>query len=265
MSEHGFAEIEGGRLRYAVDGDGPALLLLSGGMLDIRLWEPQIEPLSRIATVIRCDLRGYGRSTLPSSTEYRHCDDVRTLLEHLGIDEACVGGQSLGGTVALDVALAHPELVRGLVLAPALPVLGWRWVEGFPVAPALQLARTDGVDAAKAAFLDLPLNATAMSLPGVAASLRAMVADYSGWHLTHRDPGVFEAPDAIDRLGEVLAPALVITGAADVFDSVLVARRLAEELPDCELHLLDEVGHCPNLEAPLVVNELIAAFLDRLP
>lgn len=264
MGVQGFAEVEGGRIHWERDGAGPPVVLLAGGMLDTRLWDAQVTPLAQRYTVIRCDLRGYGRSSLPTDVAYRHCDDVRALLEHLGVDQACIVGQSLCGGIAIDVALAHPDAVRGLILAPALPVLGWRWVEGFPPAPALKLARIDGVDAAKAAFLDLPLNASAMEIPDVAASLTEMLAAYSGWHLTHRDPGVFAAPDAVDRLNEIAAPALVVVGRRDVLDSLLTAERLAAELADAEHHVIDHVGHYPNLEDATVFNELTLGFLDRL-
>lgn len=228
------------------------------------MWSAQIEALAQRYEVIRCDLRGCGRSSLPTPTTYRHCDDLRALLDQLGIDEACIGGQSLGGGIAIDTALAHPDMVRGLILAPALPVPGWRWVEGFPPARALKLARREGVEAAKQAFLDLPMNKSAMEISEAAASLRSMVTDYSGWHLTNRDPGLFAAPDAIDRLNEIAAPALVVVGGRDVVDSLLTAERLAAELPGAEHHVIDHVGHYPNLEDATVFNLLALRFLDGL-
>ena len=219
MSGSGFVDLDGGRLYYEIAGHGPPLLLVAGGMLDVRLWRPQVESLSQATAVIRCDLRGYGRSTVPTG-RYRHCDDVRALLDELKIDRVWVGGQSLGAGLAIDFALAHPESGAGLILAPALPVLGWQWVEGFPPAPALKLVRTEGVEAAKEAFSRLPLNASAMEQPDVAALLRRMIGDYSGWHLRNPDPGVFEAPDALERLGELASPALVLVGGRDVLSVV---------------------------------------------
>jgi 3-oxoadipate enol-lactonase len=264
MGEQGFVEIDDGRLYYERDGVGPAVVLIAGGFLDVRMYSQQVEALLRDYSLIRCDLRGFGRSSTPTGAPYRHCDDLRRLLDELGIDRACFGGESLGGTVALDVAFAHPELVNGLILAPALPVLGWEWVEGFPIAPAFEVARREGSDAFAAAFLDLPLIASAMAIPDVAASLRQMVGDYSCWHMQHRDPGTFEAPDAIDRLHEVDAPALVVVGGHDVLDSQLVAERLATGLVNSEHHLIDHVGHAPNMEDAAVFNSLALDFLGRV-
>jgi pimeloyl-ACP methyl ester carboxylesterase len=250
VGTEGLVEVEGGTLYYERDGDGPAVVLISGGFQDVRMYAPQVEALSRRHSLIRCDLRGFGRSSEPGNAAYRHCDDLRHLLEALGIDRAVNGGQSLGGTVALDFAFAYPDLVRGLVLAPALPVLGWDWVEGFPVAPALKLGRSEGVDAFRAAFLELPLTASTMAIPEVAESLRQMVTDYSGWHLRHQDAAGFEAPDAVRRLHEVDAPALVLVGGHDVLDSRLVAERLASDLAHAEHHLIEHVGHAPTWKTP---------------
>ena len=263
MVDRGFADVEGGRLYYERDGDGPALLF-TGGALDLRMWRYQIEALSPCYSFIRCDLRGYGRSSEPTDAPYRHCDDVRVLLEALGVDRLCLGGQSFGGTVALDFALAYPEVVAGLILAPALPVLGWDWVEGFPVKPALEAGLRDGVDAYKQAFFELPLNASAMADPGVAPLLREMIGDYSGWHLAHRDPGRFEAPNAIGRLGEVDVPTLIVVGGDEVLDGRLVAEHMAAQLVNAEQHRIEHVGHYPNMEAPNAFNSLTLQFLERV-
>ena len=263
MHEHGFVEIEDGRLYFERDGAGAAVVLIAGGFMDVRMYAPQVEALSRDHTLIRVDLRGFGQSSEPTGG-YRHADDLVRVLDELGIERAWFGGESFGGTVALDVAFAYPERVSGLVLAPALPVLGWKWVEGFPVAPAFEMARRRGPDAFAAAFLDLPLVASAMALPEVEAALRAMVGDYSGWHLRHRDPATFEAPNAIDRLHEVEVPALVVVGGRDVLDSRLVSERLATGLVNAEHRLVEHVGHVPNMEDPQLFNSLVLDFLDRV-
>lgn len=260
--DRGFVDVENGRLYYESDGQGPPLLV-TGGALDVRMWEPQVDALSQVCTFIRADLRGYGQSTEPEGP-YRHCDDLRVLLDVLGFDQLIVGGQSMGATVAVDFALAHPDSVAGLVLAPLLPVLGWEWVEGFPVKPALELIATKGPAVAQAAFLELPLHASAMGIPEVAALLRRMNADYSGWHYRQRDPGRFGASDQVARLGEIEVPALVVIGGRDVLDARLIAERLAADLPRAEHRLIEHVGHYPNLEDPGLFNELVVGFVTAV-
>lgn len=145
----------------------------------------------------------HGRSSDPPDSSYRHCDDVRQVVRSLAIERACVGGQSFGGSVALDLAFAFPELVSGLIMAPTAPLMGRRWTQGSPVGPALKLARIDGGEAAKAAFLELPLFAASMENETAAATLRRLLGDYSGWHLRHRDPAEFAAAAAADRRAEI--------------------------------------------------------------
>jgi pimeloyl-ACP methyl ester carboxylesterase len=187
---------------------------------------------------------------------------LAVLLDALDFDRAWVGGQSMGATVAIDFALAHPDRAAGLVLAPPLPVLGWEWVEGFPVKPALELIATEGPDAAKAAFLDLPLHASAMEIPEIAALMRRMYADYSGWHYRHSDPGRFEAADQVSRLSEITAPSLVMVGGRDVLDARLTAERVAADVPHVEHRVIEHVGHYPNLEEPDLFNETVVDFLS---
>lgn len=264
MTDRGFVDVEGGQLYYERDGHGPGIVLMHGGiLLDLRMWEPQVPALSQDNSLVRFDLRGYGRSSDPTGEPYRPVDDLRSVLDALDLGRACIGGQSLGGTIAVDFALAYPERVDALILAPALPVMGWEWVEGFPPAPALRLVRTQGVDAALAACLDLPLHASAMEIPHVAEQLRRMAQETSGWHLTHRVSTVFAAPDAIERLAEITAPALVLIGGRDVLDSRLTSQRLADTMPNSEHHLIPHVGHYPNMEDPDTTNELILSFLDQ--
>lgn len=264
MSERGFVQVEGGELFYERDGDGPPVVLIHGGLLDHRMFDAQVEALAADHTFIRYDLRGYGRSSAPTDQPYRHCDDLVALLESLGFDQAVIGGESFGGTVSIDTALAYPDRVRGLIFDAAGPIMGWEWVEGFVAGPALKLARTEGIDAAKEAFLALPLFASVAGQPEVAAALRQMVSDYSGWHLEHFDPGVWAQPNAVNHLSEIDAPALVVIGGRDVLDLRLMGDRLAEDLPDARRHLLEHTGHAPNMEDPDLFNRLVIEFLDDL-
>jgi len=264
MSESGFVDVEGGQLFYRRDGEGPPVVLIHGGLLDHRLFDTQVQALSQDHTFVRYDLRGYGRSSVPTDQPYRHCDDLIALLDALGFDDAVIGGESFGGTVSVDVALAYPERVRGLIFDAAGPIMGWEWVEGFVAASALKLARTEGVDAAKAAFMALPLFTSILEVPEAAACLREMLDDYSGWHLQNRDPAEWADPSAVERLGEIEVPALVVIGGRDVLDLRLMGDKLADDLPNAERHLLDHVGHAPNMEDPDTFNALALGFLDGL-
>jgi len=114
-------DVNGGRLWYDEAGTGEAVILLHGGLGDSGLWEPVVPYLAERFRTIRTDLRFYGRSTGPA-VPWSWPDDVVGVLDGLAVERAAVVGLSLGGKLALDVALAHPD--RLWAVAGVAPGLG---------------------------------------------------------------------------------------------------------------------------------------------
>src|SRR5215475_15365193 len=115
---NGLAEVNGTKLYYEVKGKGPAVVLIHGGLVDSRLWDDEMVPLSKHYLVVRYDLRAFGKSA--STTEpFSHIEDLRALLDFLKIDRATLVGLSLGGIIAADFALEYPEKISSLVLVGA--------------------------------------------------------------------------------------------------------------------------------------------------
>ena len=109
--------LDAAQIFYEVTGNGPAIVLINGGGLDCRMWQPQVGPFSRHFRVLRYDPRAIGRSETTDRTAIwspRH--DLRLLLSHLGIERAHVIGLSWGGSLAIDFALDYPSIVSSLVL-----------------------------------------------------------------------------------------------------------------------------------------------------
>lgn len=262
MSSSGFVDVANGRLFYRTDGTGPAVVCIHGApMLDHRVWDPQINDLAQRHQIVRYDLRGYGQSSLPTSP-YRHCDDLAALITQLNLSQPVVCGLSFGGTVAIDTALTHPDLVGGLILDAVAPITGWEWIESFPLAPALRLAGSATTAEVADAILALPMHDAARERPGVVDALTTMSDDYSGWHLTNRDPGRWAEAAQIDRLDEIVAPTLVITGGRDCLDARHIGQRAAAEIPNATHIEISTAGHLPNLEEPALFNNTAQAFLD---
>jgi 3-oxoadipate enol-lactonase len=255
----GFLDVENGRLYYQVAGAGDPIVFLHGFALDHRVWEGEFERFARDHTVVRCDLRGFGRSTLPVAP-FTPTDDLHALLTHLGFERAQLIGLSMGGGIAIDFALTHPQAVRSLVLVDAI-VSGFKWQENGAVMASAWAAAKRGVEAARAAWLANPLFAPSLRLPEVATRLRAMVGDYSGWHFVNDSPQRPLQPPAWERLATITAPTLVIVGALDLADFRTVAHRLAHDIPAAELHVLEGVGHLSNMEAPARFQDIVAPFL----
>ena len=114
-------ERPGAQLAYEVAGDGPAVVLIHGFGLDMRMWDPQVRALAAGFRVVRYDCRGFGASgPLDPAVPYTHAGNLVALLDHLDIGEAVLAGLSFGGRVALQAALAAPDRVRGLALLDAV-------------------------------------------------------------------------------------------------------------------------------------------------
>ncbi len=110
--QSGFAEINGGKIYYEVAGSGHPLVLIHGGQMDRRMWDEQFDLFSKSYRVIRYDVRGFGKS--PASTNvYADEEDLAALLKYLQVDKAYIVGLSLGGRIAIDFALTHPDMTDG--------------------------------------------------------------------------------------------------------------------------------------------------------
>jgi pimeloyl-ACP methyl ester carboxylesterase len=260
MSQRGFAHTPGGHLFYEVAGAGPPLFLIHGFALDTRMWDDQADAFAAQYQVIRYDSLGFGRSSLPTGP-YVPVDDQAALMDHLGIERAHILGLSRGGGIAIDFALAYPT--RTLSLIPVDAILhGHRMVAfGNDLRSVWSLGKQAPLEIVKERWLSLPLFAPAMAQPNVAARLRQMTDDYSGWHWLHRDQGRAVEPPAAERLANITAPTLVIVGERDLPDFHLVADRLAHEIPHARKAVLPGVGHMSNMEDAVVFNRTVLNFL----
>lgn len=261
----GFVELgNGGRLFYRREGRGEPLLLVHGFGLDHRVWAPQWPALTADFDVISVDLRGFGRSSPPGAAPYAHHEDLRALVDALGVERTHLIGHSLGGGIAASFAVAYPQRAGRLVLSA--PLL--RGYAGLGALMALlksvwQIAAREGLDAARAAWLGADLFAPSLATPGGAALLPPVMADYSGWHWHHRDPETGLEPPLAERLHALLTPTLVLVGTRDLPDFVHMGEALAAQAPHARLELLTDLGHGPSVENPDLFNRLAVEFLKQ--
>ena len=118
-NQTGFAEINGARMYYEVAGAGATVTLIHAGIADTRMWDAQFAALAGRYRVIRYDQRGYGQTTAPTMP-FSRVDDLEALLDQLGVERTALIGCSMGGTLALDYTLTHPEQVTALVTIRAI-------------------------------------------------------------------------------------------------------------------------------------------------
>jgi 3-oxoadipate enol-lactonase len=247
---------------HDVRGDGPPVLLVHAGIADSRMWAALAERLVAAGhRVITCDLRGHGRTPLAPGV-VSNAGDLLALLDALGIERAAVVGASFGGRVALELAVARPELVQRLVLVGA-GLGAWEWSDlarsGF--AEEEQAFERGDLAAAAAAQARLWLADDA------AADVRALTEEMTLLSYELQMPVEDEVsvrwpePGARERLHEIAVPTLVVVGSEDVPDMIEIADLLTAQIPAARRETIEGAGHLPSLERPEALSRLLLEFV----
>ena len=247
-------DVNGARLWYDEAGEGPTVLLVHGGLGDSGLWEPVVPFLAERLRTIRTDLRFFGRSTGPAAP-WSWEEDVVGVLDELGVECAALVGLSLGGRVAFDVALAHPE--RLWALAGVAPGLGGH--DGAAYTGEHE-ARYEAAEDKLQAMLEIDLEVWAPL--GSDDRIREL------WRAT---PDANPLPDGVEplptpgapakeRLGELTMPTLVVTASHDPAGFREIGPLVASAAPDAR-HVELDSDHYVTLREPELVSRVLLEFL----
>jgi 3-oxoadipate enol-lactonase len=267
QSVAGFAQVGGARLFYEAAGAGHPLLLLHAGVADSRMWDDQWAVFAQHYRVIRCDLPGFGQSSVPDRPFALH-EMVAGLLGRLGVERAHVVGVSFGGRVALDFVLTHPEKVARLVLV--CPSVGGEEpseeVQRFGEEEEALFGRGDlaaATDLNVRMWVDGPHRTPDQVDPTVRERVRVMqhhaftVPEPEGAALIRLDP------PAIGRLADVRLPTLIVVGALDIEEKLAMAGRLAAEIPVARQVVIPSAAHMVTMERPAEFNQAVLDFLAQ--
>jgi len=261
-----------GRANLAVEvlGRGMPVVFLHAAVCDSRMWQAQLEAAAARCKVIAYDRRGFGR-TLADKQDHSAVADLVAVLAALADGApAVLVACSQGGRIALDAALLHPGLVRGLILIspsvagapePALP----------PEIAALQARQKqaeqagdwDRANAMKARlWLDGPLQPEGR----VGGPARQLFLEMNGIALQAPSAGAnIDNVAAFSRLAEIRVPTLVMAGSFDFPHIQQRSRQLAETMPHASFLALPGTAHLPSLEQPALVTGPLMDFLARFP
>jgi 3-oxoadipate enol-lactonase len=259
--------VRDGELFVERTGQGPPVVLLHSGLLTASMWDPQVDALAGMHTVIRYDARSHGRSST-ATADYRLEDDLLALLDALEVETATLVGSSLGGGTATTCALRYPDRVSDLVLTgPGLTPTEFH----DPFVLAQHREQADAVAAADAeryveAFLryavDGPYRAPHDSHPDVRARCREMAMSTVSAH--HGATGQPLEHDTRSGLEQVEAPTTLVMGELDLPDLHRVAEEAARRMPRADLVTVPGCGHMLNLEGPQAFNRLVHAHLHQV-
>jgi proline iminopeptidase len=269
------AEVNGTTIFHTEIGDGPALLMMHGGLgFDHTCFRPHFDHLADQCRVIYYDHRGNGRSGRPpleTFTMERAADDAAALLDHLGIDRAVACGHSYGGFIAQELALRHPDRLAGLVLVDTTPgQLGTTddplADQGPPPPPefleAMSTFPTSDDEFAAMAPTMMQFYLHTLSWTDVAPVLADTIFCVD---IFARSMQVLADWSSVDRLDQIEAPCLLLAGRHDIPTSWQQSQRIARRIPHAELVVLEDSGHFPWLEEPERFFEVLTAWLARVP
>lgn len=250
--------VRGANLYYEVYGSGEPVILCHGFLDSCSVWMGQVETMARKHTVILYDLRGHGLSEKPRG-EYSVrslAEDLHGFAAGLGLERVAVVGHSLGGMIALTLALDHPDRLSRLVLVcttarlvPQMPITG-------RVAAGVGYLVPYGVFAEKVMklrVLDPSAEAGAAGSDRVTRTPKHVAYDCGKRLLT--------SYDLRRRVSRVRAPTLILAGERDRGSPVAMSRFLHREISGSRLHIMRGCGHVPMLEKP---DELASLLMDFL-
>lgn len=258
-----FAQVNGQNIRFEdTGGDGPAVILAHGFLMDREMFALQVSALAPEFRVITWDARGFGETQFDGQpfTYWDSARDCLGLLDHLGIDRAVLGGMSQGGFASMRAALLAPERVRALILIdtqagpedperlPAYRQMQQTWLQVGPVDDLVALV-------ANLIIGDSELNQT-------------WIAKWKKLPIENmRAPGdcLLDREDLTDRLSEITCPAIVIHGTADQSIEMERAEELCRGLSGCAgVVRIDGAPHASNLTHPEQVNGPLLEFVRSL-
>jgi len=268
LVKKGFAEVNNTTLYYEIVGRGHPLVLVHGFTCDTKVWDDQFEVFAKHFKVMRYDMRGFGKSALPMvGKEYGHTEDLKALLNQLGIDYAYIIGSSMGGRIALDFTLEYPEVTEALILVDST-VEGYQgWSKTSLKSDELfeKKVKEKGWEAAKDLWTKTPsFRKLAREKPDVALRRKQMYSDYSGWHYVNADPCRHLDPPAIGRLQGIKVPTLIIVGETDSRDFHRIATILKKKIRNSKRMTIKGAGHLPSMSAPSEFNEAVLSFLANV-
>lgn len=244
----------GVNIHYEDHGAGPAVLLSHGYSATSQMWKGQVDALTDRYRVITWDMRGHGETDSPEDqgeySEAKTVDDMAAILRHLGLETAVIGGLSLGGYMSLAFNVAHPDMVRALMLFDCGPGYknpkareGWnetasKRAENFEAKGLDALGSSDEVRVS-----------THKSAEGLARAARGMLAQFDS--------------RIIESLETIAVPTLVLVGADDT-PFLGASDYMSAKIPGAVRVTVPEAGHAANIHQPAAFNAAVEQFLATL-
>lgn len=262
--------VNGVTLYYESHGSGFPLVFAYGLGGNTGMWAGQIEAFAKYYRFILWDPRGHGQSESPPHREQYglqiSAEDLHGLLDHLGIEQAYIGGLSMGGGIAARYAVAHPERVAALLIIDSGSA------SGLPTNPAMRamrektivLAQTQGMEAVADYIMESNpnLRTQAQASPEARQRLRSMFLALNPTGYAHTVRALLDERFPTEQLTRITKPTLVLVGEED--PALEAARMTHQKIAGSQLVILPQAGHLSNLDQPEAFNTSVLDFLRQV-
>jgi len=256
-----YASIDGLKISYEhytsqTRANHSRVMFVHGTGCNARVFERHLGVLSTRHEVASIDLPGHGESTgsgFRGIADYAHY--VAELIEHLGWEDCVVAGHSLGGAIALAVALYYPKHVESLLLIdtgarlrvdPAIIETARRAAHGEDLLPSN------------------PRRGFASGTPQEIVDEVNMITGQCSPLVTYKDWIADDTCDLMSRLPSIIVPSLAICGDEDEFTPIKYHEYFRDNLPNCQLEIISDAGHWPFVEQPKLFDHIVLEFLNDL-
>ena len=267
LPDEGFVEVNGATIYYQAQGDAedPVMVLVHGYPLSGDLFREQLDGLSDDYRVVAVDLRGYGQSTTPDdeATVGVYAQDVLDVMTELDIDDALIGGMSMGGPIVFEMYRRAPDRFRGMLLidtiaAAAAPPEAGLWMG------TMELVREMGVDAIPPLFMDEFVTGEGrMDRPELTEYLTGIINEASEDAALAGAMVLANRPDSQPLLDDIDVPVLVLVGLQDTVYPFEVSQRMADMIgSNAEVAVIDDASHGAVVERGDAVNDAIRDWAD---
>ncbi|MDX1584810.1 MAG: alpha/beta hydrolase [Thermoanaerobaculia bacterium] len=257
--------IDDRKLHYLVEGEGIPLLWIHGFPLGAEIYHRQLD-IGGVMHIVP-DLPGFGQSdpyeAPEDATIDQYASDLLELLDALDVERAIVGGLSMGGYVAFDLARVAATRLRGLILIDT---------KETDDDDETRNARMQSVESIQERgrtqfFVDemIPklLSDQSAQNDELVETVRSLMTGASVTAVLAAQHAMARRPDSSAVLPTIPCPTLVVAGSEDVITPPETAERMANAIPDATLKLIEGAGHLPPLECPSEFNEIVQNFLDE--
>ncbi len=261
----GFLRVDKAKIYYEIFGSGEPVVLIHAGVTDSRMWNFQINELSRHFKVVRYDMRGFGKSSLPDSIYYPNMD-LLTLLDSCNIEKANLVGISLGAMQAIDFTINYPNRVKSLIIS----------CPGFPDQPMSQetlnksiefnkIVKEKGADSPIYTLINDPFWSQTLpsrEYPKAKALFEQILYENKkaftvNWQLRKNTLGLK------DRLSEIKCSTLMFKAENEMPSMISNTNTLKEKIEGIKIVEIEKVSHLLNMERPNEFNKAIIDFIEN--